>query len=279
MTLVGYAKLNSQEDFKKYEKMVKNSRAYHEIPTLRKDGLEGKSSKEFIYLRFHIESDKELVEYILSKVNPETSTLKFISIGSSLSGISIPDSWSGRVFLDLSQSNISLQELRALPLENEGVVTLVNSAAFSDLRAMVSYASSRGGSSAVRFIGGELLAVDGLGVGFVDSGLAKEFGLSGKEEPQVLFSPVEDISATVYNGYDFFRDLQLGYLLGKSGLDIIWDSSVKSKPKTKTIKVKVPKVKSSEPKVKKEKVVKEGKLPKPSKKDKLRSLIQGKVEF
>lgn len=246
MTVLANATYDQAVGYKSY------GRAFKLVPTYKKDGSEGKPLKKYVFLNVFVDS-QEVPEGLFS-IDPSKSMVKTITFTDGLAeGVSIPETWHGRVFL-----KDSTQPVR-------GAINLVKCEGTPNLKELSDTAKN---NPSYRFYGGCLLAVDGVPVGMFDEGQAKEFGILGKEEPTILFKDGK---------YDMFDVMDLSEV-EEWGTDLIKEEALKKK---KVVSVKVAKV-ARPKKPKKEKVVRESKPKQPKvnkKKEVFSSIFSRKVDF
>ena len=248
MTILAQIAPTKVGDYKNFGK------AYRLVPTTKKDGSEGEPWKELLYLNVVVDGeDIESLNKVLGEVNPDKSIIKVVTIeGEAPSGLVIPMPWSGRVF---SKGGIGVVD---------GMVNLIEKSGVPNLYELSEEAKA---NPTYRFIGGKLLAVEGVPVGMFDEGVAKDYGILGKELPQVVF---ED------GRYDFFSQDELDTVLEDWGEGLITEGISQKKPKMPIVR----KLKEKKPKKKKAGVKKS--LPKAKvskKKETFSRLFSQKVDF
>lgn len=252
MSVVASASLTEALQYKQVGK------AYRLISNIKKDGSEGKLSKEFLYINLETTQDNEklALSEIFSTFNPIKSIIKMITLSGELpDNFSIPDVWKGRVFYKGSE------------VVTDGMVNLISVEGSPNLKDLYILSQEH---PTYRYVGGKLLAVEGVPVGRFDEGVAKEVGILGKELPQVLFE----------GSYDSFEEKQLALVLKDWGGSLVTEeissSKIKSKRPTKTKPLK-------EKKPKKVKKSSKGTAPKQvkvsKKKEAFSKLFSQKVEF
>lgn len=231
------------------------SKGYRLKETVKKDGSLGKPQKELFYINLSIEvgSDTDLGG-IFRKINPEKSIIKTITLSGDLDGVTIPTNWKRRVFV------------QGCDYLTDGLINLVK-VDTTNLKELFDLAKE---NPSYRFVGGTLLAVEGVPVGMFDEGEAKDFGILGKENSKILFKG-ED------NSYDSFSQLTFSELEDFWGKENILYEGIKvgSTKKLKSLKTKKKKEPKSTTKPKSK-----PKKPKVSKKKETFSkLFSKKVEF
>ena len=239
MTILAQVAPTKVGDYKNFGK------AYRLVPTTKKDGSEGKPWKELLYLNVVVDGeDIESLNRVLGEVNPDKSIIKVVTIEG--------EAPSGRVF---SKGGLGVVDGMVNLIEKSGVPNLYELS--EEARANPTY----------RFIGGKLLAVEGVPVGMFEEGVAKDYGILGKELPQVVF---ED------GKYDFFSQEELDTVLEDWGEGLITEGISQKKPKMPAVR----KLKDKKPKKKKAGVKKS--LPKAKvskKKETFSRLFSQKVDF
>lgn len=251
MTVLANATYDQAVGYKSY------GRAFKLVPTYKKDGSEGKPLKKYVFLNVIVDSQD--VPEGLFGIDPSKSMVKTITFTDGLAdGVAIPEAWHGRVFLKDSTQYV------------RGAINLVKCEGTPNLKELSDTAKN---NPSYRFYGGCLLAVDGVPVGMFDEGQAKEFGILGKEEPNILFKDGK---------YDMFDVMDLSEV-EEWGTDLVKEEALKKK---KVVSIKTPKV-ARPKKPKKEKVPKEAKpkVVKPKqpkvnkKKEVFSSIFSQKVDF
>jgi hypothetical protein len=229
-------------------------RAFKLVPTYKKDGTEGKPRKEYVFLNAVI--DSENVPEGLFSIDPTKSMVKTITFTNGIAeDIAIPELWHGRVFLKNSTQEV------------KGALNLIECKGTPNLKELYTKAKEH---PTYRFYGGCLLAVEGVPVGMFDEGQAKEFGILGKEEPNLLFTDGK---------YDMFSTMELSEV-EDWGEELVKEYFVKKKK----VATKVPNI-ARPKKPKKEKVPKEARVravakPKVNKKKEVfSSIFSEKVDF
>ena len=254
MTVVASANVSCIEEFKGVGK------AYRLVPTIKKDGSSGKPTKELLYLNLEIDGeDVESILDVFKSVNPEKSIIKLMTIlGDAPENLKIPSIWKGRVFS--YNGRVVVDGLTNLVLTGEDVPNLYD--LYLQAKENPTY----------RFVGGKLLAVEGVPIGYFDEGIAKEFGILGKEQPKAVFE---------YPNYDFFENIEMHLVLDAWGTDLIKEGFTKKKVKSpKVTKPKVTKLSVKKPKVAKPKTSKPKTVSKVTKKkEAFSSIFSNKVEF
>ena len=234
-------------------------KGYRLIQTFRKDKTEGKPKKEFLFLNLEVypEEVEELLS-VLKGLDPNRSLIKVVTIYGNLleDSLSIPSSWEGRVFLKGKGTYKNITTLRKVS-GTPNLMELYNEAK--------KYPS-------VRYYGGTLLEIEGVPVGRFDEGVAKEYGILGKDDP-IIYHQEGQAS------YDFFEELtysEVGELWGIE--NILFEDAARAKmPKAPKISIKAKKAK----KVTKEKTStpKKPKVKVNKKKDAFSRIFSEKVEF
>lgn len=240
------------------DKFSGKGKGYRLVRTFRKDNTEGKPKKEFLFL--NLEVSNEEVEDLLSALktlDPSKSIIKVVTIDGDLQeDVSIPSAWEGRVFLKGSDSYKDITTLRKV----SGVPNLLE---------LYKEASKFPNT---RFYGGTLLEIEGVPVGRFDEGVAKDYGILGKDDSKIYHEEGQ-------SSYDFFDESTYSEVEESWGIEnILFEDSVKAKsPKAPKIRIKAkkakktPKDKVSTPKKPKVKVNK--------KKDAFSKIFSQKVEF
>lgn len=233
-------------------------KGYRLVKTFRKDKTEGKPKKEFLFLNLEV-SNKEVEELlsILKTLDPSRSVIKVVTIDGDLQeDVLIPSPWKGRVFLNGSGSYKDITTLRKV----NGVPNLME--LYNEAIKLPN----------TRYYGGTLLAIDGIPVGRFDEGVAKDYGILGKDDSKIYHEEGQ-------SSYDFFDELKYSEVEKQWGIEnILFEDSTKVRSsKTPKIKIKakkakkIPKEKVSSPKKPKVKVNK--------KKDAFSKIFSQKVEF
>lgn len=234
-------------------------KGYRLIKTFRKDKTEGKPKKEFLFL--NLEVYPEEVEELLSALkglDPNRSVIKVVTIVGDLveDSLPIPSSWEGRIFLKGKGTYKNITTLRKVS-GTPNLMELYNEAE--------KYPN-------VRYYGGTLLEIEGVPVGRFDEGVAKEYGILGKDEPTIYHKEGQA-------SYDFFEELtysEVGDAWGSENI-LFEDASKTKMPKVPKINIKAKKAK----KVTKEKTStpKKPKVKVNKKKDAFSRIFSEKVEF
>lgn len=249
MTVLADTTYEKAVSFKSCGKMFKL------VPVTKKDGTEGKPLKKYVFLNVVVDS-LELPEGLFS-IDPAKSVVKTITFtGEVPENLVIPEQWHNRVFLKGSKQVV------------KGAYNLVKCKGTPNLRKLHDKAKK---NPTYRFYGGCLLAVDGVPVGMFDEGMAKEYGILGKEEPTILFKD---------DSYDMFQVEDFDSIEEDWGEELIKESSVKVK-KVATKKNKVVSARPKKPK-KEKSVSKVRTAPKPKvnkKKEAFSSIFSEKVAF
>lgn len=249
MTVLADTTYEKAIEYKSYGKMFKL------VPVTKKDGSEGKPLKKYVFLNVVVDSS-ELPDGLFS-IDPVRSVVKTITFtGEVPEDLVIPEQWHDRVFLKGSKQVV------------KGAYNLVKCKGTPNLRKLSDKAKK---NPTYRFYGGCLLAVDGITVGMFDEGMAKEYGILGKEEPNILFTD---------GSYDMFQVADFDSIKEEWGDELIKESSTKVK-KVATKKKDVVSARPKKPK-KDKTVSKVRTAPKPKvnkKKEAFSSIFSQKVEF
>ena len=240
------------------EKFSGKGKGYRLVKTFRKDKTEGKPKKEFLFLNLEV-SNEEVEELLplLKTLDPSRSVIKVVTIDGDLQDdVVIPSSWEGRVFLKGSGSYRDITTLRKV----SGVPNLME--LYNEAIKLPN----------TRYYGGTLLEIEGVPVGRFDEGVAKEYGILGKDDANIYHEEGK-------TSYDFFDESPYSSVEEEWGIgNILFEDSSKAKSskapkiriKTKKAK-KISKGKASSNKKPKVKVNK--------KKDAFSKIFSEKVEF
>ena len=213
MTVLADTTYEKAIDYKSYGKMFKL------VPVIKKDGSEGKPLKKYVFLNVVVDSS-ELPDGLFS-IDPVKSVVKTITFtGEVPEDLVIPEQWHNRVFLKGSKQVV------------KGAYNLVKCKGTPNLRKLSDKVKK---NPTYRFYGGCLLAVDGIPVGMFDEGMAKEYGILGKEEPIILFNDgkydmfsVMDLSEVEDWGEEFVKEY---YVKKKKVVGKVANISRPKKPK------------------------------------------------
>lgn len=237
------------------------SRGYRLVPTIKKNGDEGKPKKEFLFLNLKVDSSEvEALRSVLKSLDPSRSIIKVVTIKGDFSGeLSVPSDWEGRVFLEGLGVYPNITTLRRI----------------GGRPNLMELARESAELPSVRYVGATLLEIEGVPVGRFDEGVAKEYGILGKDDSKIYHKEGQ-------SSYDFFDEMPYTELEAIWGSDsIVFEEAKKVKqPKAPKIKIKTKKAKkvtnksSSEPKKPKKPKVKVSK-----KKDAFSRIFSEKVEF
>ena len=234
MTVLADITYEKAIDYKSYGKMFKL------VPVTKKDGSEGKPLKKYVFLNVVVDSS-ELPDGLFS-IDPVRSVVKTITFtGEVPEDLVIPEQWHDRVFLKGSKQVV------------KGAYNLVKCKGTPNLRKLSDKAKK---NPTYRFY---------------DEGMAKEYGILGKEEPNILFTD---------GSYDMFQVADFDSIKEEWGDELIKESSTKVK-KVATKKSGVVSARPKKPK-KDKSVSKVRTAPKPKvnkKKEAFSSIFSQKVEF